>query len=221
LITSWSFARPWCRLQSGSSPVGTLPSTPRNTRHDREAAAARSRSPTKLDKPGAPHAPRDHTARPTPSRYVGRTVTRARRARAGGEEVEAPPHSVASAPRSAAYRPGRELGRIRPGTVRSTRGDSGRPPGSPRTGRRDQLVVPLSRPTASATPAERKHRTASATRAERKRLTTGASYGMGGALPRPPAGHFCEACGTESGSTCREARGTDVKLVEQDPGKGC
>ena len=145
LITSWSFARPWCRLQSGSSPVGTLPSTQRNTRHDREAAAARSKSPTKLDKPGAPHAPRDHTARPTPSRYVGRTVTRARRARAGGEEVEAPPHSVASAPRSAAHRPGRELGRIRPGTVRSTRGDSGRPPGSPRTGRRDQVVVPLSR----------------------------------------------------------------------------
>jgi len=79
--------------------------------------------------------------RPTVPGGPPNPATRARRVRAGGEEVEAPPHSVASAPRVAPYDLTR-LGRMRPGAVRSTRGDSGRPPGSPRTA---PLVPPSTR----------------------------------------------------------------------------
>lgn len=64
--------------------------------------------------------------------WADEAVTRARRVRVGGEEVEAPPHSVASAPRVAPHDLTR-LGRMRPGAVRSTREDSGRPPESSRT----------------------------------------------------------------------------------------
>jgi hypothetical protein len=108
------------------------------------------------------------TSRRTVPGWVGRSVTRTHRVRAGGEEVEAPPHSVASAPREAPYdltRPGKGL---RPGAVRSTRGDSGRPPESPRTAPRHPRTVQRRGPRSAAT--------------DRRDRCTG----------KPPTGRYCQ-----------------------------